>query len=84
MAKYMAYFETSGEGLQWSNIHHSPMSDDDFTVLIAMLMMMVGMAIFGILSWYIANICPGESQVENCTAKQASLMDHRRAFREWR
>ncbi|XP_022091487.1 ATP-binding cassette sub-family A member 3-like [Acanthaster planci] len=56
----IAIFEGTGEGVQWSNVHRPVSVDDDFTVLHVMLMMVADIIIYGIFTWYVEAVFPGE------------------------
>ncbi|XP_064616373.1 ATP-binding cassette sub-family A member 2-like [Liolophura sinensis] len=58
-AKYFAYYEETGVGVQWSNIHISPVEDDQYNLLYVIIMMLVDFLIYGLLVWYIENVHPG-------------------------
>ena len=49
-----------GEGARWSNYHRSASVDDNFTLLDAMIMLLIDTAIHLIITWYLDNVRPGE------------------------
>ncbi|CAL1285567.1 unnamed protein product [Larinioides sclopetarius] len=58
-AKYFAFYEEVGVGVQWSNIAISPVEDDDYSLLSVAIMMMIDAILYSILVWYIENVHPG-------------------------
>ncbi|KAK3577511.1 hypothetical protein CHS0354_026468 [Potamilus streckersoni] len=57
--KYFAFYEEAGVGVQWNNVYVSPMEDDDFNLLMVVLMMIFDAFLYCILAWYIENVFPG-------------------------
>lgn len=58
-AKYFAFYEIEGVGVQWNNIAISPVEDDQYNLLLVVLMMFLDALIYSILTWYIENVHPG-------------------------
>nr|XP_042904131.1 ATP-binding cassette sub-family A member 2 isoform X3 [Parasteatoda tepidariorum] len=58
-AKYFAFYEEVGVGVQWSNIAISPVEDDEYSLLSVAIMMMMDAVLYSILVWYIENVHPG-------------------------
>ncbi|UYV63452.1 ABCA2 [Cordylochernes scorpioides] len=58
-AKYFAFYEEIGVGVQWSNLGTSPVEDDQFTLRNVAVMMLVDSLIYSLLVWYIENAHPG-------------------------
>ncbi len=58
-AKYFAFYEEVGVGVQWSNIATSPVEDDEFTLWNVMNMMILDALLYSTLVWYIENVHPG-------------------------
>lgn len=58
-AKYFAFYEEVGVGVQWSNIAISPVEDDEYSLLSVAIMMMMDAFLYSILVWYIENVHPG-------------------------
>ncbi|XP_055947316.1 ATP-binding cassette sub-family A member 2-like isoform X3 [Argiope bruennichi] len=58
-AKYFAFYEEVGVGVQWSNIAISPVEDDDYSLLSVAIMMMIDAILYSTLVWYIENVHPG-------------------------
>ena len=50
-------------GVQWYNIYISPVEDDQFNLLMVILMMIFDAFIYAIIAWYIENAFPGEIYV---------------------
>lgn len=57
---YLARYEEQAIGIQWSNIAESPVVDDDFNMLYCILMMLLDAVIYGIFTWYIEAVFPGQ------------------------
>ncbi|KAL9951119.1 hypothetical protein ACROYT_G043723 [Oculina patagonica] len=57
---YLARYEEQGVGAQWSNMFSSPVEGDGFSLGYAMGMMMIDAVIYGILTWYIEAVLPGQ------------------------
>lgn len=53
----------SGEGAQWNNFYKPGTIDDNFTVLEAMVMMLVDAVIYMVIAWYVDNVNPGDAGV---------------------
>ncbi|KAF6343916.1 ATP binding cassette subfamily A member 4 [Rhinolophus ferrumequinum] len=58
--EYLARFEEQGLGLQWSNIGNSPTEGDGFSFLMAVKMMLLDAALYGLLAWYLDQVFPGD------------------------
>ena len=58
-AKYFAYYEVEGVGIQWSNIHVSPVESDEYNLFRVMMMLVFDALLYGVLTWYIENVHPG-------------------------
>ncbi|BFZ20641.1 hypothetical protein BsWGS_23680 [Bradybaena similaris] len=58
-AKYFAFYEEMGVGVQWSNIYISPAEHDEFNLFLVTLMMVIDSFIYGVLVWYIEHVHPG-------------------------
>ncbi|XP_033097470.1 ATP-binding cassette sub-family A member 3-like [Anneissia japonica] len=53
-------FEGTGEGVQWSNIARPISTDDNFTFLDVIVMLLVDAVLYGVITWYIEAVFPGE------------------------
>ncbi|XP_065652513.1 phospholipid-transporting ATPase ABCA3 isoform X3 [Hydra vulgaris] len=53
-------FEGQGSGLQWYNINKGVTIDTTFTFLQVLLMFLVDIVLYGLLTWYIEAVFPGE------------------------
>ncbi|XP_046856240.1 phospholipid-transporting ATPase ABCA3-like [Xenia sp. Carnegie-2017] len=53
-------FEGSGSGVQWDNLFHGVDVDDTFSLGTVFIMMIISCAIYGMLTWYIENVFPGQ------------------------
>jgi hypothetical protein len=58
-AKYIAFYENIGTGIQFDNIRYSPVEGDQFTCFETVLFMLLDTFIHLILMWYIENVYPG-------------------------
>ncbi|XP_074655833.1 ATP-binding cassette sub-family A member 2-like [Tubulanus polymorphus] len=58
-AKYFAYYEEQGIGVQWDNLAVSPVEDDKFNLFSVTLMMIIDATVYGLLVWYIEAVHPG-------------------------
>jgi hypothetical protein len=58
-AKYIAFYENIGTGIQFNNIRYSPVEGDQFTCFETVLFMLLDTFIHLLLMWYIENIYPG-------------------------
>ncbi|XP_057649320.1 retinal-specific phospholipid-transporting ATPase ABCA4 [Chionomys nivalis] len=58
--EYLVRFEEQGLGLQWDNIGKSPVEGDEFSFLLAMKMMLLDAALYGLLAWYLDQVFPGD------------------------
>lgn len=58
-AKYFAFYEEIGVGVQWSNMAISPVEDDRYNLKSVVIMMIVDIFVYTILMWYIENVHPG-------------------------
>lgn len=59
--EYFALFEEQGVGIQWKNLVSSPMEEDDFSLRTAIVIMYFDSFLYGVLTWYIEGVFPGES-----------------------
>ncbi|KAL3869286.1 hypothetical protein ACJMK2_041989, partial [Sinanodonta woodiana] len=57
---FIAMYEEQAIGLQWNNIGKTPILDDDFTMVHVILMMLCDTVIYGLLTWYIEAVFPGQ------------------------
>lgn len=60
-SKYFALYEVAGVGIQWRTISQSPVEGDDFNLGLSMSMLIIDAALYGVLTWYIEAVHPGES-----------------------
>ncbi|XP_053180211.1 phospholipid-transporting ATPase ABCA1b isoform X1 [Scomber japonicus] len=58
--EYFALFEEQGVGIQWKNLVSSPLEEDDFSLRSAIVMMYVDSFLYGVLTWYIEAVFPGQ------------------------
>ncbi|XP_064606780.1 phospholipid-transporting ATPase ABCA3-like [Liolophura sinensis] len=53
-------YEGTGEGALWSNFHRPATVDDNFSLLLVMVMLLVDIAVLLLITWYIDAVFPGE------------------------
>ncbi|XP_010285758.1 PREDICTED: retinal-specific ATP-binding cassette transporter, partial [Phaethon lepturus] len=58
--EYLSRYEEQGLGLQWGNIKTSPLEGDEYSFLFSIKMMLFDAFLYGILSWYLDNVFPGD------------------------
>uniref|UniRef100_A0A671TWM8 P-type phospholipid transporter n=1 Tax=Sparus aurata TaxID=8175 RepID=A0A671TWM8_SPAAU len=58
--EYFALFEEQGVGIQWKNLVSSPLEEDDFSLRTAIAMMYLDSFVYGVLTWYIEAVFPGQ------------------------
>uniref|UniRef100_A0A673AT76 P-type phospholipid transporter n=1 Tax=Sphaeramia orbicularis TaxID=375764 RepID=A0A673AT76_9TELE len=58
--EYFALFEEQGVGIQWKNLVSSPLEEDDFSLRTAIILMYVDSFLYGVLTWYIEAVFPGQ------------------------
>nr|XP_056703951.1 phospholipid-transporting ATPase ABCA1 [Euleptes europaea] len=58
--EYLSLFEEQGIGVQWENILESPIEDDSFNLTTSFYMMMLDTFLYGIMTWYIESVFPGQ------------------------
>uniref|UniRef100_A0A8C9NGG6 P-type phospholipid transporter n=1 Tax=Serinus canaria TaxID=9135 RepID=A0A8C9NGG6_SERCA len=58
--EYLSRYEEQGLGLQWGNIRTSPLEGDEYSFLFSINMMIFDAFLYGILSWYLDNVFPGD------------------------
>uniref|UniRef100_A0A8C6VPK5 P-type phospholipid transporter n=1 Tax=Naja naja TaxID=35670 RepID=A0A8C6VPK5_NAJNA len=58
--EYVSLFEEQGIGLQWDSFFERPMEKDDFNLTIAVFMMVLDSFLYGLMTWYIESVFPGQ------------------------
>ncbi|XP_077429248.1 phospholipid-transporting ATPase ABCA1b isoform X3 [Vanacampus margaritifer] len=58
--EYFALFEEQGVGIQWQNLLASPLEEDDFSLRTAIVIMYFDAFLYGVLTWYIEAVFPGQ------------------------
>lgn len=61
--EYFALFEEQGVGIQWSNLLASPLEEDSYNLTTSICLMLFDAVLYGIMTWYIEAVFPGESRV---------------------
>ena len=59
--EYFALFEEQGVGIQWSNLLASPLEEDSYNLTTSISLMLFDAVLYGIMTWYIEAVFPGES-----------------------
>lgn len=62
--EYFALFEEQGVGIQWSNLLASPLEEDSYNLTTSICLMLFDAVLYGIMTWYIEAVFPGESFIE--------------------
>ncbi|XP_067845678.1 retinal-specific phospholipid-transporting ATPase ABCA4 [Heptranchias perlo] len=58
--EYLSRYEEQGLGLQWDNIHASPVEGDEYSMLLSIKMMLFDAFLYGVLAWYLDAVLPGQ------------------------
>jgi hypothetical protein len=58
-AKYIAFDENIGTGIQFDNVRYSPVEGNRFTCFETILLMLLDTVLHLLLVWYIENVYPG-------------------------
>ncbi|XP_029904883.1 phospholipid-transporting ATPase ABCA1 isoform X2 [Myripristis murdjan] len=58
--EYFAQYEEQGVGIQWYNVHSSPMEGDTYNFNTSIVMLYVDAVIYASAAWYIEAVFPGE------------------------
>ncbi|KAI4871756.1 hypothetical protein NFI96_009156 [Prochilodus magdalenae] len=58
--EYLSRYEEQGLGLQWDNIHTSPLEGDEFSFHTSIIMMLLDTALYAVLAWYLDSVFPGQ------------------------
>lgn len=56
----IALYEGTGVGLKWNNFYKPYSVDDSFTMLHVFIMLIVDSIFYGLITWYLDNVIPGE------------------------
>jgi hypothetical protein len=56
----LSFFEETGIGAHWSNYYKSPLLNDSMSLQSCMYMLLVDAAIYGVITWYVEAVFPGE------------------------
>ena len=57
---YFSQYEEQGIGIQWYNIASSPAPEDEFSVLMCIMMMLFDTVLYAIITWYVEAVFPGK------------------------
>uniref|UniRef100_A0A3B4GMH8 P-type phospholipid transporter n=1 Tax=Pundamilia nyererei TaxID=303518 RepID=A0A3B4GMH8_9CICH len=58
--EYFSQYEEQGVGIQWYNLHSSPVEGDRYSFTVSIVMLYVDAFIYAIAAWYIEAVFPGE------------------------
>ncbi|XP_071342125.1 phospholipid-transporting ATPase ABCA1 isoform X2 [Trachinotus anak] len=58
--EYFSQYEEQGVGIQWYNLHSSPVEGDSYNFTTSIIMLYVDAFIYAIAAWYIEAVFPGE------------------------
>lgn len=59
-AQLIGKFEGAGIGAQWANLNQGPSIDDSLSLGLVMVMLVVDTLIYGLITWYIEAVFPGD------------------------
>ncbi|XP_030640902.1 phospholipid-transporting ATPase ABCA1 [Chanos chanos] len=58
--EYFSQYEEQGVGIQWFNLRSSPVEGDSYSFTTSIVLLYVDAVIYGIATWYIEAVFPGE------------------------
>ncbi|XP_069472035.1 glucosylceramide transporter ABCA12 isoform X2 [Ambystoma mexicanum] len=58
--QYVAYYESQGAGIQWSNMYLSPLANDTCSFSWMCWLLLIDSAIYFVVGWYIRMVFPGK------------------------
>ena len=58
----MGFYEQQGVGVDWSSWTHSPVENDDFSLALTMLLMLLDPVLYAGVVWYTEAVFPGGSR----------------------
>ncbi|XP_043210384.1 ATP-binding cassette sub-family A member 2-like [Amphibalanus amphitrite] len=61
--KYVGFYEQQGSGVDWSTWTVSPVENDQFSLALTMLLMLLDILLYAIVIWYAEAVCPGSAGV---------------------
>lgn len=59
--EYFSQYEEQGVGIQWYNLHSSPVEGDSYSFTTSIVMLYVDAFIYAIAAWYIEAVFPGRT-----------------------
>lgn len=62
--EYFSQYEEQGVGIQWYNLHSSPVEGDNYSFTTSIIMLYVDALIYAIAAWYIEAVFPGMTTIE--------------------
>lgn len=75
--EYFALFEEQGVGIQWKNLVSSPLQEDEFSLRTTIIMMYFDSFLYGVLTWYIEAVFPGNAPVSLTSERFQQTADAR-------
>ena len=57
--KYVGFYEQQGSGVDWSTWTVSPVENDEFSLALTMLLMLLDILLYAVIVWYAEAVCPG-------------------------
>lgn len=77
--EYFALFEEQGVGIQWENLVSSPLQEDEFSLRTTIIVMYFDSFLYGVLTWYIEAVFPGEILISKlfflkCSGQQVAAV----------
>lgn len=64
--EYFSQYEEQGLGIQWNNVHISPMEGDSYSFTVSIVMLYVDAFIYAFAAWYIEAVFPGMAIFVEC------------------
>ena len=61
--KYVGFYEQQGRGVDWESWTVSPVENDDFSLALTMLLMLLDTLLYALVVWYAEAVFPGEAAV---------------------
>uniref|UniRef100_A0A4W5PTA2 P-type phospholipid transporter n=1 Tax=Hucho hucho TaxID=62062 RepID=A0A4W5PTA2_9TELE len=58
--EYFSQYEEQGVGIQWFNLHSSPMEGDTYNFTTSIIMLHIDACIYALATWYIEAVFPGK------------------------
>lgn len=72
--EYFSQYEEQGVGIQWYNVHSSPMEGDSYSFTVSICMLYVDAFIYAVAAWYIEAVFPGTTNKLYFSDKKLKLL----------